>query len=143
MTMKITYMNCHLSEITELDKNDHSRRKFQMALRGFCIWTLQMFSKVGHDSVYVSRNKLNTLVSFCCDLSQSSSCSNVAEKGKPALLNLTRWTHTYADAPDWITIRAEKTWFTHTCFISTPDLNGAVPPQTSSLPGWRIERKYI
>jgi len=33
MTMKITYMNCHLSEITELDKNDHSRRKFQMALK--------------------------------------------------------------------------------------------------------------
>jgi len=43
--MKI--MNCHLSEITELKytsliKNYHSRRKFQMALRGFCIWTLYM-----------------------------------------------------------------------------------------------------
>jgi len=34
-------INCHLSEITELDKldkNDHFRRKFPMALRGFCIW---------------------------------------------------------------------------------------------------------
>jgi len=30
-------INCHLSEITELDKNDPSRKKFQMALRGFCI----------------------------------------------------------------------------------------------------------
>jgi len=39
-------MNCHLSEITEiyeLDKNYHSTRKFQMALRGFCIWTLHIF----------------------------------------------------------------------------------------------------
>jgi len=25
---------------TSLIKNDHSRRKFQMAFRGFCIWTL-------------------------------------------------------------------------------------------------------
>jgi len=37
-------MNYHLSEITEfkytsLIKNDYSRREFQMALRGFCIWT--------------------------------------------------------------------------------------------------------
>ena len=34
-------INCHLREITELkyelDKNDHSIRKFQMTLRGFCI----------------------------------------------------------------------------------------------------------
>jgi len=42
-------MNCHLSEITELKytslikKNDHYRRKFQMALRGFCIRTLHVF----------------------------------------------------------------------------------------------------
>jgi len=27
---------------TSLIKNDHSRRKFQMAFRGFCIWTLQI-----------------------------------------------------------------------------------------------------
>jgi len=41
-------MNCHLSEITEfkytsLIKNDYSRREFQMALRGFCIWTLHIY----------------------------------------------------------------------------------------------------
>jgi len=29
--------------IYKLDKNYHSRRKFQMALRGFCIWTLQIY----------------------------------------------------------------------------------------------------
>jgi len=27
-----------------LIKNYHSRRKFQMALRGFCIWTLYIYS---------------------------------------------------------------------------------------------------
>jgi len=29
--------------IYNLDKNYHSRRKFQMALRGFCIWTLHLW----------------------------------------------------------------------------------------------------
>jgi len=36
-------MTIFMKLVNKLDKNDHFRRKFQMALRGFCIWTLHIF----------------------------------------------------------------------------------------------------
>jgi len=33
-----------------LIKNYHFRRKFQMALRGFCIWTLQIYTDTQNGS---------------------------------------------------------------------------------------------
>ncbi len=37
IAIKVKLLNLHAP-----DKNAHFRRKFQMALRGFCIWTLHM-----------------------------------------------------------------------------------------------------